>query len=102
MNCLKILYFMFCTLIFASNVNAKDCFIASKNNQVIHSQGECDKRYSPCSTFKIAISLMGFDSGILVDETHPTWDFKPVYVNWLDRWKQPHNPKLWLANSCVW
>jgi beta-lactamase class D len=102
MNCLKILYLMFCTLIFASNVNAKDCFIASKNNQIIHSEGECDKRYSPCSTFKIAISLMGFDSGILVDETHPTWNFKPVYVNWLERWKQPHNPKLWLANSCVW
>jgi beta-lactamase class D len=45
---------------------------------------------------------MGFDSGILLDETNPTWDFKPSYVDWLDRWKQPHNPKLWLANSCVW
>lgn len=45
---------------------------------------------------------MGFDSGILLDETHPMWSFKPNYVDWLDRWKQKHNPKMWLANSCVW
>ena len=45
---------------------------------------------------------MGFDAGILTDESKPVWDFKPGYVDWLDRWKQPHNPKLWLANSCVW
>ena len=57
---------------------------------------------SPCSIFKIAISLMGFDSGILLDDTHPTCDFKPGYVDCLERWKQPHNPKMWLANSCVW
>ena len=102
MNYFKILYLMFCVLTFISNANAKDCFIASKNDRIIYNEGECDKRYTPASTFKIAISLMGFDSGILIDETHPTWNFKPVYVDWLDRWKQPHNPKLWLANSCVW
>ena len=45
---------------------------------------------------------MGFDSHILIDETHPTWEFTSGYVDWLERWKQPHNPKLWLANSCVW
>ena len=104
---IKVLYFkilglILCTLAIASNAYAKECFIASKNNKLIHVEGGCDKRYPPCSTFKIAISLMGFDSGILVDETHPTWDFKSGYVDWLERWKQPHNPKLWLANSCVW
>ena len=45
---------------------------------------------------------MGFDAVILVDEQHPTWDFKSGYVDWLDRWKQPHNLKTWFDNSCVW
>jgi beta-lactamase class D len=96
--------FVFIFILILSNyANAEtNCFIASEKNLIVHSEGECDKRYTPASTFKIAISLMGFDSGILVDETHPTWDFKSGYVDWLERWKQPHNPKLWLANSCVW
>jgi beta-lactamase class D len=102
MKYFKILRLILCALAIASNAYAKECFIASKNNKLIHVEGDCDKRYPPCSTFKIAISLMGFDSGILIDETHPTWDFKSGYVDWLERWKQPHNPKMWLANSCVW
>jgi len=91
------------SLVLSHYANAEtNCFIASENNRIIHVEGECDKRYTPASTFKIAISVMGFYSGILIDETHPTWNFKPGYVDWLDRWKQQHNPKLWLANSCVW
>lgn len=93
---------MFFTLMLVRNVDAKYCFIASENNQIIHSEGECEKRYTPASTFKIAISVMGFDSGILIDDMHPTWGFKPGYVDWLKRWKQPYNPKLWISNSCVW
>ncbi|WP_410526378.1 penicillin-binding transpeptidase domain-containing protein [Rickettsia rhipicephali] len=26
-------------------------------------EGNCESRYAPCSTFKIAISLMGYDDG---------------------------------------
>jgi beta-lactamase class D len=102
MTYFKILRLILCTLFIARNADAKECFIASENNKIIHVEGNCDKRYPPCSTFKIAISLMGFDSGILTSETHPTWDFKSGYADWLERWKQPHNPKMWLANSCVW
>ena len=98
----KIFGLIVCTLAIANNIYAKECFIASENSKLIHIEGDCDKRYPPCSTFKIAISLMGFDADILMDETHPNWDFKPGYVDWLERWKQPHNPKLWLTNSCVW
>lgn len=102
MNYFKIQRLIFCVLISISTVNAKDCFIVSEHNHIIHEQGECSERMSPCSTFKIAISLMGFDSGILIDEMHPTWDFKPGYIDWLDVWNQSHNPKSWFANSCVW
>ncbi len=97
----SIFIFVFC-LFFSISLRAEDCFMLSKNNKIIHQEGVCDKRYTPASTFKIAISLMGFDSGILIDEANPLWNFKPCYVDWLDRWKQAHNPKMWLANSCVW
>ena len=102
MTYFKILILILCTLFIPRNAYAKEYFIASENNKIIYVEGDCDKRYPPCSTFKIAISLMGFDSGILTSETHPTWDFKSGYVDSLEQWKQPHNPKLWLAHSCVW
>lgn len=85
--------------VFASN----DCFIVkNKAGNFLEKAGHCNKRHSPCSTFKIAISLMGYDSGFLVDETHPELPFKEGYVDWLEIWKQPHNPRSWMKHSCVW
>jgi len=62
----------------------------------------CDERFSPCSSFKIPLSLMGFDSGILQNEFSPKWPFVEGYFDKLERWKQPHTPILWMRNSCVW
>ena len=78
------------------------CFLAKENNKIIKQEGDCESRHSPCSTFKIAISLIGFNEEILIDETHPEWPFKEGYVDYRDNWKQPHNPSLWMKNSCVW
>ena len=78
------------------------CFLVKENNQFIKQEGECRTRYAPCSTFKIAISLMGYNEGLLIDETHPKYPFQEGYVAWLKRWQQSHNPRLWLKNSCVW
>ena len=62
----------------------------------------CDVRISPCSTFKIPLSLIGFDTGILLDETTPTWPFSDDYTGWLPQWRQAHNPRDWMHNSCIW
>ena len=95
--------FLIIGLLLSTSVLAdKKCFLATENNKVIQQEGECKSRHSPCSTFKIAISLMGFDSGILVDEENPTWEFKEGYVDYRDDWKQSHNPRLWMQHSCVW
>ncbi|MEE9452176.1 MAG: penicillin-binding transpeptidase domain-containing protein, partial [Gammaproteobacteria bacterium] len=75
------------------------CFMAVEGTEIIKKQGRCELRYSPYSTFKIPISLMGYDANILIDETHPEWPYKQGYVDWLD---DPHNPRLWLENSSVW
>lgn len=81
---------------------ANSCFIAQENETVLQREGNCEQRYAPMSTFKIPLSLMGFDAGILIDETHPAWPFKNGYDDWRDIWKQEHNPKSWIKESCVW
>lgn len=40
---------------------------ATSGKRLVH-EGQCDERITPASTFKIAISLMGYDSGILIDD----------------------------------
>ena len=78
------------------------CFLAKENNKVIKQEGDCRTRYTPQSTFKIALSLMGYDSGILEDTTHPEWPFKEGYDFFINVCKGPHNPKTWIRDSCVW
>lgn len=64
--------------------------------------GQCDARISPASTFKIAISLMGFDSGILTSSDTPEWPFKEGYIDWRAEWKQSTRPESWLRYSVIW
>lgn len=78
------------------------CFIAKENGKIISSEGDCITAYSPQSTFKIALSLIGFDSGILGSEESPTWPLpKEINPN-INVCKVDHNPRTWLRDSCVW
>jgi beta-lactamase class D len=73
-----------------------------QNNHILIQEGKIAKRYSPCSTFKIFLSLIGFEEKILIDEQSPVWPFKPEYEAFLESWKDPQNPTSWMKNSCVW
>lgn len=85
-----------------SIVFASCSFIAKEKDQIIHQEGDLNKRYAPCSTFKVALSLMGYDSGVLKSEEQPAWKFQDVYTDFLPVWKQDQTPKSWMKNSCVW
>ncbi|MGB7128193.1 MAG: penicillin-binding transpeptidase domain-containing protein [Candidatus Rhabdochlamydia sp.] len=61
-----------------------------------------NERITPCSTFKIALSLMGYDKEILKDENTPTWLFQEGYDSFLESWKAPQTPQSWMKTSCVW
>jgi beta-lactamase class D len=61
-----------------------------------------DERVSPYSTFKIALSLMGYDLGILKDQEIPTWEFQVGYEAYLPAWETAQNPLSWMKHSCVW
>jgi beta-lactamase class D len=61
-----------------------------------------NKRVTPCSTFKIALSLIGFDSGILKDEKTPVWPFQEGYDDLFESWRSPQTPESWLKTTCIW
>lgn len=72
------------------------------SNEKIGELGSINERVTPCSTFKIALSLMGYDKGILKDEKTPTWLFQEGYDNFLESWKNPQTPQSWMKTSCIW
>ncbi len=61
-----------------------------------------EDRVTPCSTFKIALSLMGYDAKILQNTKTPTWEYQEDYDDYLEQWKAPQNPQSWINYSCVW
>ncbi len=103
----------------ASELNYKDyykesqgCFILFdvNNNKTIEQYNVqyCKKTLPPNSTFKIPLSIMGFDKKILKDENNPKWEFKEEYLaegfkNWMPiEWKGANTPKSWLKYSVLW
>lgn len=74
---------------------------AASGKQLVH-QGQCNERVTPASTFNIAVSLMGYDSGFLRDEHTPRLPYKPGYAAWGPGWKAATDPDSWLKNSVVW
>ncbi|GGP22767.1 class D beta-lactamase [Silvimonas iriomotensis] len=72
--------------------------------KVLLQQGEdCAERVTPASTYKIAMSLMGFDSGFLQDEHAPVLDYHKGDVDWGGaNWLKPTDPAAWIKYSVVW
>ncbi|XOC95280.1 class D beta-lactamase [Burkholderia sp. 22PA0106] len=67
-------------------------------------QGDaCQARVTPASTFKIALSLMGFDAGVLKNAHAPQLPFRAGYPDWGGAaWQQPTDPERWIRYSVFW
>lgn len=74
----------------------------ANSGRLLEEQGDCTREVTPASTFKIAISLMGYDAGVLKSEHDPVLPFKPGYVDWRPSWRQPSDPARWMSESVVW
>lgn len=88
----------------AGQAQADTCTFVTEfqTGRVLTQEGDCEKRNSPASTFKIPLSLMGFDAGILKSENDPAWPYKPEYDTWNEAWKKTTTPSAWLRDSVVW
>lgn len=77
--------------------------INGSTNEMIREFGSgLEECVTPASTFKIVLSLIGYDTGILQDEQTPTWDFQEGYDDFLQLWKSSQNPQTWMTCSCLW
>ena len=83
---------------------ALDCtlMLDAATGAVLVEEGRCDVRITPASIFNIAVSLMGFDAGILQDAHTPALPFKAGYVDWQPSWRAATDPTSWIRNSTVW
>ncbi len=72
------------------------------NETFLLKEGNCDQPISPASTFKIPLSLIGYDSGYLTDLDLPELPFKADYPAALPSHKHETSPTYWMKNSVVW
>ncbi|KTD60456.1 class-D beta-lactamase [Legionella santicrucis] len=84
--------------------NYDGCFILySVNKHKVVSKynptNRCRQRIAPDSTFKIALSLMAFNEGIINQDTIFKWDGKKGVLPTHD---QDQTPLTWLKYSVVW
>jgi beta-lactamase class D len=80
-----------------------DCTVIldQETGAVIHRAGTCDERFTPMSTFKVPLALMGFDAGVLKDEHTPRWDYDPKF-DAPKRARKPVDPTVWEDESILW
>lgn len=80
------------------------CLIADQaSGRILHRSGVCAQRFSPCSTFKIPLALMGYDAAILRDAHSPAWDYDPRRHRARRKAeRQRTDPASWESNSVVW
>lgn len=93
---------LFMILSFANFAYAKKCFLIEEKGKTVQSIGDCKESYTPQSTFKVALSVIGFDSGNLTDENLPIFKFKPEYSSKVNVCNSDHSPRTWMRDSCVW
>ncbi len=83
--------------------NQNACFVLYDLTQRklinIYNKSLCKTEYSPNSTFKIALSLMAFDSQVISQNTVFKWSGEHYNFS---NWNQDQTPKTWLDYSVVW
>src|SRR5258705_13875344 len=73
----------------------------SESSETLYRDGVCDQRFSPASTFKVPLSLIGYDAGILSDEHTPAWGYKPQFKA-VKRDQKTVDPTIWEKDSILW
>ena len=73
------------------------------SGDIVHAEGEqCDEGMGPASTFKLALAVIGFDDGVLVDADNPAWPYKGEYDALRPADRATTTPRRWLTESVLW
>lgn len=73
----------------------------AENGDVLHRDGTCDQAFYPMSTFKVPLAIMGYDAGVLADETTPRWEYQAKWDR-PERERKSVDPTIWERDSIVW
>ena len=87
--------------LFAGRDGCFELYDLKTNKLIVRSDARrCAERTSPCSTFKVPLSLMAFDAGILTDASSSLkWDGT---VTSREVWNHDQTAASWMQNSVVW
>lgn len=79
-------------------------FIAdAPTGAIIFEEGMCDRRMTPASTFKVALAVIGYDTGVLKNADGPILAYQQGDPDWGGRnWTRDTNPRDWMRFSVVW
>lgn len=69
--------------------------------KILSRKGVCEKRFTPASTFKVPLAVIGYDKNILHSEHYPVWQWKPE-MEAPERDRIAVDPARWLEQSVVW
>ena len=72
------------------------------SREILLSEGDCESRVTPASTFKLPLAVMAFDAGIITSPTEPKYPFREGYPDWVAAWRQDTDPTMWMHYSNVW
>lgn len=71
-----------------------------KKSRLVHNAPRSEKRFSPCSTFKIPNSLIGLETGVIADENFVIpWD---GVKSSFESWNRDHTLSSAIRDSVVW
>ncbi|MEO0962806.1 MAG: penicillin-binding transpeptidase domain-containing protein [Pseudomonadota bacterium] len=90
---------------FGSAVAQPACTLVARSDtgETLVEEGDCDRRATPASTFKLPLAVIGFDTRALTSPETPAVDFDPDrHVAWIENWKATTTPRTWLRDSVVW
>ncbi len=88
-----------------SDFTGKDaCFILynlkTEQLEKVYGKARCQEQMPACSTFKVPLAVMAFDSQIILDEKAPfQWDGKKRGI---ESWNQNHTASSWMRDSVIW
>ncbi len=75
---------------------------AQGGEEVYRSGDRCAEAFSPSSSFKLALALIGFDSGLLESPDSPAIPYDPALKAEFAIWRKTVTPTTWLRDSVIW
>lgn len=83
---LRLIAFLLCVFPFVNVFSTENFLLINgvKNEVILEIGSQINEEITPYSMFKIVLSLMGYDAGILKNEKTPIWDFQESYDDYLE------------------